>query len=118
MRRKGSAEKAKFYGYAPKWIAELGDLVPRGFITDPSEVGGYPEYQGKPYIDSDGDGMPDEWETAHGLNPHDPSDAIQDRNGDGYTNIEKFIYGLDPRAPKTDWTDLKNNVDRRSVSAR
>jgi hypothetical protein len=115
---KGSAEKAHFYGYAPKWIAELGDLVPRGFITDPSEVGGYPEYLGKPYIDSDGDGMPDEWETAHGLNPHDPSDAIQDRNGDGYTNIEKFIYGLDPRAPKTDWTDLKNNVDQCSVSAR
>jgi hypothetical protein len=46
------------------------------------------------------------------LNPNDPSDAATDLNGDGYSNIEKFIYGLDPQAPKVDWTDLKNNVDR------
>ena len=111
----GSADKARFYGYAPKWVKELGDLVPFGFITDPGEVGGYPDYKGTPYIDSDGDGMPDEWETAHGLNPHDPSDATLDRNGDGYTNIEKFIYGLDPLAPKTDWTDLRNNRDARNT---
>lgn len=103
--------KAKLYGYADKWTKELGELVPKGFITNPSEVGGYPEYKGTPYVDSDGDGMPDDWEIAHGLNPHDASDALKDANGDGYTNIEKFIYGLDPRAPKTDWTDLKNNVD-------
>ena len=37
--------------------------------------------------------------------------------GDGYTNIEDFINGLDPRAPKTDWTDLKHNVDRRNLPA-
>lgn len=107
----GSVEKAHFYGYAQKYTDELIQLVPKGFITDPSEVGGWPDYQGTPYVDSDGDGMPDAWESAHGLNPHDASDAIKDANGDGYTNIEKFIYGLDPRAPKTDWTDLKNNVD-------
>ncbi len=114
---KGSAEKAAFYGYAQKWVDELGELVPKGYITDPSEVGGWPDYKGTPYKDTDGDGMPDEWESAHGLNPNDASDAIKDLNGDGYTNIEKFIYGLDPRAPKTDWTDLKNNVDRRNVAA-
>lgn len=114
---KGSAAKAKFYGYAQKWVDELAQLVPQGFITDPSEVGGYPAYQGTPYRDSDGDGMPDEWELAHGLNPKDPADAAQDLNGDGYSNIEKFIYGLDPRAPKTDWTDLRNNVDRRNQPA-
>jgi len=111
-----SAAKAKFYGYAPKWVKELGDLVQLGFITNPSEVGGYPEYRGTPYVDSDGDGIPDDWEIAHGLNPHDPSDATKDMNGDGYTNIEKFLYGLDPRAPKTDWTDLRNNIERRNVS--
>jgi len=114
----GSAEKAKYYGYAQKWVTELGDLVTKGFITDPSEVGGYPDYKGTPYKDTDGDGMPDEWESAHGLNPNDASDANGDLNGDGYTNIEKFIYGLDPRAPKTDWTDLKNNVDRRNAPAK
>lgn len=113
---KGSAEKAKFYGYAQKWVDELGELVPQGFITDPSEVGGYPDYRGTSYKDTDGDGMPDEWESAHGLNPNDASDAAKDLNGDGYTNIEKFIYGLDPRAPKTDWTDLKNNIDHLNTS--
>ena len=61
--------------------------------------------------------MPDSWETAHGLNAKDASDAVGDLNGDGYTHIEDFIHGLDPRAPKTDWTDLKHNVDRRNVPA-
>ncbi len=102
---------AKFYGYQQKFTNELPGYVAAGFVTNPSEVGGYPEYKGTPYVDSDGDGLPDAWETTHGLNPHDASDALKDANGDGYTNIEKFIYGLDPRAPKTDWTDLKNNVD-------
>jgi hypothetical protein len=82
-----------------------------GIITDVSQVGGYPEYKGEPYLDSDSDGMPDEWETAHGLNPNDPTDAAGDLNGDGYTNIEAFMYGLDPRAPRVNWTDLRNNVD-------
>ena len=111
---KGSQEKAKFYGYAQKWTDELADLVTKGFVTDPSEVGGWPEYKGTPYKDSDGDGMPDDWEKAHGLNPNDPSDAITDLNGDGYTDIEEFINGTDPQAKKIDWTDLKNNVDKRN----
>ena len=42
--------------------------------------------------------------------PNDPSDAAKDRNGDGYTNIEKYINGLDPTR-KIDWSDPKNNVD-------
>jgi hypothetical protein len=115
---KGSTEKAKFYGYAQQYTDELIGLVPKGFITDPSEVGGWPDYKGTPYKDTDGDGLPDEWETAHGLNPNDASDAVKDLNGDGYTNIEDFINGLDPRAPKIDWTNLKNNVDRRNVAAK
>lgn len=112
---KSSQEKAKFYGYAPKWVDALADYVAVGYVTDPSEVGGYPEYKGTPYADADADGLPDDWETAHGLNPADASDATTDLNGDGYTNIEDFINGLDPRAPKTDWTDLRNNVDARNA---
>ena len=61
-------------------------------------------------MDTDGDGMPDEWEKQYGLNPNDPADANGDINGDGYTNIEKYINGIDPRT-KTDWRDLKNNYD-------
>ena len=86
------------------------DSYKQGVITDPRQMGGYPEYKGEPRLDSDGDGMPDEWEIMYGLNPNDPSDANGDINGDGYTNIEKYINGIDPRT-KVDWRNLNNNYD-------
>ncbi len=86
------------------------DSYKQGIITDIRQVGGYPEYKGKSYKDSDGDGMPDDWEKANGLNPNDPSDANKDCTGDGYTNIEKYINGISTKS-KTDWTNLKNNYD-------
>lgn len=109
-------KEARFYGYQERWVNALDEYVAKGYVTNPSEVGGWPEYKGTPHADADQDGLPDAWETSHGLNPRDAADATQDLNGDGYTNIEDFINGLDPRAPKIDWTDLKNNVDRRNVS--
>ena len=81
-----------------------------GIITDVKQVGGYPAYRGEPVKDTDGDGIPDWWEEKYGLNPNDPSDAAKDCNGDGYTNIEKYLNGLDP-AKKIDWKDLRNNRD-------
>lgn len=88
------------------------DSYKLGIITDPRQMGGYPEYnkKWKAWKDSDGDGMPDAWEKKYGLNPKDPSDAVQDCNGDGYTNIEKYINGIDP-TQKVDWKDMKNNHD-------
>jgi len=81
-----------------------------GIITDIAQVGGYPEYKGTPYKDSDKDGMPDSWELKYKLDPNNPADAILDCNGDGYTNIEKYINGIDPKK-KIDWKDPKNNFD-------
>jgi hypothetical protein len=83
----------------------------KGIITDISQVGGHPAYEGTPYEDKDKDGMPDAWETTHGLNPMDASDASGDLNGDGYTNIEDLINGLDPRAPKRTWAAPRTYVD-------
>jgi len=37
--------------------------------------------------DSDGDGLPDAWEIANGLNPNDPVDALKDPDSDGLTNL-------------------------------
>jgi hypothetical protein len=63
--------------------------------ADDSPVKPWPNY--KTYNvpkDSDHDGIPDDWETAHGLNPNDASDANGDYNGDGYTNLEKYLNSL------------------------
>lgn len=46
--------------------------------------------------DSDQDGMPDSWETAHGLSPSAADDRNGDRNGDGWTNLEEYLNGLVP----------------------
>ena len=86
------------------------DSFKQGIITDPQQVSGLPEYSGQPVADNDADGMPDIWERANGLNPSDPSDALGDCNGDGYTNIEKYINGIDTKT-RTDWKDLRNNHD-------
>lgn len=64
-------------------------------IDSQTQVGGWPQYrQSLPPPDADLDGMPDAWETAHGLDPQDPSDGSKDRNGDGYTNVEEYLNGL------------------------
>lgn len=48
----------------------------------------------KTIVDTDNDGMADEWELARGLNPKDASDANGDYCGQGYTNIEYYINDL------------------------
>ncbi len=47
--------------------------------------------------DSDGDGMPDAWELAHGLNPN-LNDAALDADGDGMTNLQEYLAGTDPQS--------------------
>lgn len=86
------------------------DSYKKGIITNPNQVGGYPDYKGKAYKDSDNDGIPDAWEKKFGLNPNDASDANKDANGDGYTNLEKYFNGIDPKS-KIDWTKSENNTD-------
>ena len=67
-------------------------------INSQSEVGGWPELRPSAApADEDRDGMPDVWETKHGLNPRSGADAASDSDNDGYTAIEEFINGTDPR---------------------
>ena len=77
------------------------DSYKLGIITAPWQVGGYPVYQGTPYKDSDNDGIPDAWEIAHGLNPHDASDSAKiPANGGGYSNIEIYLNELAKKGEK------------------
>lgn len=46
-------------------------------------------------LDTDGDGLPDWWETLYGLDPHSP-DSNEDADGDGWTNLQEFQLGGNP----------------------
>lgn len=64
-------------------------------IDSPEQVDGYPNLaSGTPPVDSDHDGIPDEWERQMKLNPNDASDGNGDLNADGYTNIEEYLHSL------------------------
>lgn len=75
-----------------------------GMIDSQNDVGGWPELKdtGK-LTDTDKDGIPDEWETAHGLNPNSAADALSfsicenDANNTHsvrYTNLEAYANSL------------------------
>jgi hypothetical protein len=53
-------------------------------------------------FDTDRDGMPDEFERLHGLDPHDPADRKgAELSNDGYTNVEVYLNGLvEERGPR------------------
>ncbi|HMD96237.1 MAG TPA: carboxypeptidase regulatory-like domain-containing protein [Terriglobia bacterium] len=53
-------------------------------------------------VSSVGDGIPDTWKIANGFDPHDPSVAGQDPDGDGLTNLQEYQLGTDPHNPDTD----------------
>ncbi|MBE3139597.1 MAG: PKD domain-containing protein, partial [Thermoplasmata archaeon] len=50
-------------------------------------------------VDTDNDGMADEWEIQYGLNPENPNDATADSDKDGLSNIQEYLKTTDPTDP-------------------
>jgi hypothetical protein len=67
------------------FIRNGGTLVVGSLVLDPN-------------LDADGDGMPNGWEQAHGLDPLNSADANVDNDGDGFTNLQEFRAGTDPNS--------------------
>jgi hypothetical protein len=66
----------------------------RGIIDSQDQVGGWPELNSLPApADSDHDGIPDDWENDHGLNPADSLDGAI-ITGDGYSKLEHYLNSL------------------------
>jgi pectate lyase len=87
--------------------------VRNGIINNPDEVGGYPNLTFDPAkvpADTDNDGMPDAWELMHKFDPKNAADNALDADADGYTNVEEFLNGTNPRE-KLNYRNLANNVD-------
>ncbi|DAC11125.1 MAG TPA: hypothetical protein D7I09_01580, partial [Candidatus Poseidoniales archaeon] len=62
--------------------------------------------------DSDGDGLPDGWEVANGLNPTSGGDANADPDGDGLSNAAEYAKGTNPNNSDTDGDGKADNVDQ------
>lgn len=78
----------KSYGKKGKTISDEASL---GIVNVVGDFTG-----GTAQKDTDRDGMPDAWETQQGLNPNSAADAMQDKDGDGWVNLEEYINGIAP----------------------
>ena len=77
-----------------KTATGMGAFGKPGIIDRPSAVGGWATYNSATVpVDTDHDGMPDEWEKKHGLNPNDAKDGNKLAK-DGYTMLEKYLNAL------------------------
>lgn len=64
-------------------------------IDSQADVGGWPNYESLPArLDSDGDGMPDVWETQFDLDPNDATDGKGYDLNTMFTNVEVYLNSL------------------------
>jgi hypothetical protein len=95
---------------AGKWVTNLDNIDSRiisqvrnntGSSTiaeSEDDLGGFPQIESAVACpDADHDGMPDQWENSYGFSPHFAGDNSADADGDGYTNIEEYLNGTNPR---------------------
>lgn len=86
--------------------ATYGGLVTgldSGIIDSQEDVGGLVFLRSfRAPLDSDQDGIPDWWVIKHGFTPYGGLDQAGDLDSDGYTNIEEYLNGTDPKLIDTE----------------
>ncbi|MCH7227511.1 DUF1800 family protein [Haloferula sp. A504] len=97
--------------------------------TDASGNPGVPSIETEPGVDAvitrnplgpadgDHDGMPDDWENAHLLDPSDPTDATLDPDIDGLNNRDEFFAGTDPNDDDSDDDGVDDGEEIRQGSS-
>lgn len=82
-------------------LCSFGTIGSTGGISDEKTLphgGTGTIFVGNKPQDTDNDGIPDEWELAHGLNPNNASDAAAIA-ANGYANIENYVFTIDEAYP-------------------
>ncbi len=91
----------------------------KGLIDVVADCNGYTEENfptgtRKDGFDTDQDGIPDEWETANGLNPNNKNDGklyTLDSEKKWYTNLEVYANSLVENIMKAGNTDAESSID-------
>lgn len=99
-----SVDHVKYDSVAPWPLAPNGSgptlqrLDSWGYSNDVVNWASFTANAGRLNFDTDGDGIPDAWETANGMNPLDANDAALDSDGDGASNYLEYIAGTNPQS--------------------
>jgi hypothetical protein len=111
----GAGEGRTFLGYTTAMTSSggtasinfiTGSALPAGMIvsataTNPNgSTSSFATNRTATMVDSDGDGIPNAWESLFGLNPF-VNDADLDYDGDGWTNKQEYIAGTNIADPKS-----------------
>jgi uncharacterized protein (DUF1800 family) len=118
-----TAAQASLMNGTTNWTNSIGAEDAFDVLLEPGvSVFITPDPVGTP--DGDSDGMPDAWETTHTFNPGSASDATQDADSDGLSNLREYLSGTNPRDSDSDndgaddGLELYNNADPLSAGSK
>ncbi|MDO8588603.1 MAG: hypothetical protein Q7T82_16365 [Armatimonadota bacterium] len=89
------------YYFAIKTQDEAGSL---GALSNVDDATSY-------VLDTDGDGLSDQWEEAYGFDPNNAGEQSLDPDDDGLTNLQEYQTGTNPTDPDTDGEGLSDGLE-------
>ncbi len=79
-----------------------------GFLDGKEGLNFNPQY---PFLDKDQDGIYDNWEVIHGLDPSNPDDAISDPDNDLLNAADEFLMGTRENDPDSDGDGIPDGAE-------